>query len=258
MEDEDRQGNWSEREETSSLSNVDRSGDEVHNKEPRDMDAEWKRHNQQDNERRSKEADERARQGERKKENDLTWQTVVNNALKRANDALAEYKWDEAIAIIDEALRQYPSDDELRAKKAAIQEAKKAEQQSLYDDIVGNIQNSKGKADDITYRAGFELANMGGSDNYRNLGRSRSRQMSMADDATIAAQFINDNIKQNRMTAFDEAVKYGAAKLNAKGFTKGAENLEKAADLQRQAQDASIAENFLKSTLTMAELFKDS
>lgn len=143
--------------------------------------------------------------------------------------------------------------EELARKEAARKAAEEEKRKGLYDEVMEGITSSKDKADTATYKSAFELASAGGSDNYRNLGRSRSRQMSMADDATIAANAINNNIQQNRATAFDEAVKSGAARLKAEGYDKAANNLEEAAKLQEQAANTT---SFLNAMNSFVELFK--
>lgn len=143
--------------------------------------------------------------------------------------------------------------EELARKEAERKAAEEKKRQGLYDEVMEGITSSKDKADTATYKSAFELASAGGSDNYRNLGRSRSRQMSMADDATIAAKAINDNIQKNRTTAYDEAVKAGAARLKAEGYDKAANNLEEAAKLQ---EDAANTTSFLNAMNSFVELFK--
>lgn len=143
--------------------------------------------------------------------------------------------------------------EELARKEAERKAAEEKKRKGLYDTVMEGIISSKDKADTATYKSAFELASAGGSDNYRDLGRSRSRQMSMADDAAIAANAINNNIQKNRATAFDEAVKAGAAKLKAEGYDKAANNLEEAGKLQ---EDAANMTRFLDAMNSFTELFK--
>lgn len=167
-----------------------------------------------------------------------------------------------------QAHEEYINSDEYKAQQEAEEEAKrKAEEerkakelekrQGIYDEVMGNIRNSSKTADMATTKAAFELGSAGGADNYEDLGRSRSAGMSMADDATIAAKSIAQNVMANRRTAFDEAVKAGSDKLKAEGYEKAAGNLEEAAKLQSEAQlQSNIASGVTGLYTTLSDLFK--
>jgi hypothetical protein len=167
-----------------------------------------------------------------------------------------------------QAHEEYINSDEYKAQQEAEEEAKrKAEEerkakelekrQGIYDEVMGNIRNSSKTADAATTKAAFELGSAGGTDNYEDLGRSRSAGMSMADDATIAAKSIAQNAMANRRTAFDEAVKAGSDKLKAEGYDKAAGNLEEAAKLQSEAQlQSNIANGVTGLYTTLSDLFK--
>jgi membrane protein involved in colicin uptake len=167
-----------------------------------------------------------------------------------------------------QAHEEYINSDEYKAQQEAEEEAKrKAEEerkakelekrQGIYDEVMGNIRNSSKTADTATTKAAFELGSAGGTDNYEDLGRSRSAGMSMADDATIAAKSIAQNAMANRRTAFDEAVKAGSDKLKAEGYDKAAGNLEEAAKQQSEAQlQSNITNGAIGLYTTLSDLFK--
>lgn len=166
-----------------------------------------------------------------------------------------------------QAHEEYINSDEYKAQQEAEEEAKrKAEEerkakelekrQGIYDEVMGNIRNSSNKADEATTKAAFQLGT-GGSDDYSDLGRSRSAGMSYADDATIAAKSIAENAMANRRTAFDEAVKAGSDKLKAEGYEKAAGNLDEAAKAQSEAQlQSNIANGVTGLYTTLSDLFK--
>lgn len=158
----------------------------------------------------------------------------------------------------DEYKAQQEADEEAKRKAEEERKAKELEKrQGIYDEVMGNIRNSSKTADTATTKAAFELGSAGGTDNYEDLGRSRSAGMSMADDATIAAKSIAQNAMANRRTAFDEAVKAGSDKLKAEGYEKAAGNLEEAAKLQSEAQlQSNIASGVTGLYTTLSDLFK--
>lgn len=158
----------------------------------------------------------------------------------------------------DEYKAQQEADEEAKRKAEEERKAKELEKrQGIYDEVMGNIRNSSKTADMATTKAAFELGSAGGTDNYEDLGRSRSAGMSMADDATIAAKSIAQNAMANRRTAFDEAVKAGSDKLKAEGYEKAAGNLEEAAKLQSEAQlQSNIASGVTGLYTTLSDLFK--
>lgn len=158
----------------------------------------------------------------------------------------------------DEYKSQQEDEEERKRKEEEERKAKELEKrQGIYDEIMGNIRNSSKTADMATTKAAFELGSAGGTDNYEDLGRSRSAGMSMADDATIAAKSIAQNAMANRRTAYDEAVKAGSDKLKAEGYDKAAENLEEAAKLQNKAQfESNLANGTIAFYQTLSDLFK--
>lgn len=158
----------------------------------------------------------------------------------------------------DEYKAQQEADEEAKRKAEEERKAKELEKrQGIYDEVMGNIRNSSKTADAATTKAAFELGSAGGTDNYEDLGRSRSAGMSMADDATIAAKSIAQNAMANRRTAFDEAVKAGSDKLKAEGYEKAATNLEEAAKLQSEAQlQSNIMSGIIGTYTTLSDLFK--
>ena len=153
---------------------------------------------------------------------------------------------------------QQEADEEAKRKAEEERKAKELEKrQGIYDEVMGNIRNSSKTADAATTKAAFELGSAGGTDNYEDLGRSRSAGMSMADDATIAAKSIAQNAMANRRTAFDEAVKAGSDKLKAEGYEKAAGNLEEEAKLQSEAQlRSNIANGVTGLYTTLSDIFK--
>lgn len=153
---------------------------------------------------------------------------------------------------------QQEADEEAKRKTEEERKAKELEKrQGIYDEVMGNIRNSSKTADAATTKAAFELGSAGGTDNYEDLGRSRSAGMSMADDATIAAKSIAQNAMANRRTAFDEAVKAGSDKLKAEGYEKAATNLEEAGKLQSEAQlQSNIASGITGFYTTLSDIFK--
>ena len=167
-----------------------------------------------------------------------------------------------------QAHEEYINSDEYKAQQEAEEEAKrKAEEerkakelekrQGIYDEVMSNIRNSSKTADAATTKAAFELGSAGGTDNYEDLGRSRSVGTSMADDATIAAKSIAQNAMANRRTAFDEAVKAGSDKLKAEGYDKAAGNLEEVAKIQSEAQlQSNIMSGVTGLYITLSDLFK--
>lgn len=158
----------------------------------------------------------------------------------------------------EEYKAQQEADEEAKRKAEEERKAKELEKrQGIYDEVMGNIRNSSKTADMATTKAAFELGSAGGTDDYEDLGRSRSAGMSMADDATIAAKSIAQNAMANRRTAFDEAVKAGSDKLKAEGYDKAAENLEAAAKLQSEAQlRSNLASGTVAFYETLSDLFK--
>lgn len=158
----------------------------------------------------------------------------------------------------DEYKAQQEADEEAKRKAEEERKAKELEKrQGIYDEVMGNIRNSSKTADTATTKAAFELGSAGGTDNYEDLGRSRSAGMSIADDATIAAKSIAQNAMANRRTAFDEAVKAGSDKLKAEGYEKAAGNLEEAAKLQSEAQlQSNIASGVTGLYTTLSDIFK--
>ena len=153
---------------------------------------------------------------------------------------------------------QQEAEEEAKRKAEEERKAKELEKrQGIYDEVMGNIRNSSKTADAATTKAAYELGSAGGTDNYEDLGRSRSAGMSMADDATIAAKSIAQNAMANRRTAFDEAVKAGSDKLKAEGYDKAASNLEEAAKLQSEAQlQSNIANGIVGVYATLSDIFK--
>ena len=182
---------------------------------------------------------------------------------KRNNDALnerqaAERKAQEEWENSPEYQAQQEAEEEAKRKAEEEHKAKELEKrQGIYDEVMGNIRNSSKTADAATTKAAFELGSAGGTDNYEDVGRSRSAGMSMADDATIAAKSIAQNAMANRRTAFDEAVKAGSDKLKAEGYEKAAGNLEEAAKLQSEAQLQSNIESGVTGLYTtLSDIFK--
>lgn len=173
---------------------------------------------------------------------------------REAADRQAHEEW------INSPEYQAQQEAEEEAKRKAEEERKAKElekRQGIYDEVMGNIRNSSKTADAATTKAAFELGSAGGTDNYEDLGRSRSAGMSMADDATIAAKSIAQNAMANRRTAFDEAVKAGSDKLKAEGYEKAAGNLEEAAKLQSEAQlQSNIANGTTALYTTLSDIFK--
>lgn len=180
-----------------------------------------------------------------------------NNDERNAKEA-AERQAHEEYINSDEYKAQQEADEEAKRKAEEERKAKELEKrQGIYDEVMGNIRNSSKTADMATTKAAFELGSAGGTDNYEDLGRSRSAGMSMADDATIAAKSIAQNAMANRRTAFDEAVKAGSDKLKAEGYDKAATNLEEAAKLQNQAQfESNLANGTVAFYETLSDLFK--
>lgn len=179
------------------------------------------------------------------------------NDDRNAREA-AERQAHEEYINSDEYKAQQEADEEAKRKAEEERKAKELEKrQGIYDEVMGNIRNSSKTADTATTKAAFELGSAGGTDNYEDLGRSRSAGMSMADDATIAAKSIAQNAMANRRTAFDEAVKAGSDKLKAEGYDKAAGNLEEAAKLQSEAQlQSNIMSGVTGLYTTLSDLFK--
>ena len=180
-----------------------------------------------------------------------------NNDERNAREA-AERQAHEEWINSPEYQAQQEAEEEAKRKAEEERKAKELEKrQGIYDEVMGNIRNSSKTADAATTKAAFELGSAGGTDNYEDLGRSRSAGMSMADDATIAAKSIAQNAMANRRTAFDEAVKAGSDKLKAEGYEKAAGNLEEEAKLQSEAQlRSNIANGVTGLYTTLSDIFK--
>lgn len=152
-----------------------------------------------------------------------------------------------------DARTAYAEEEERRAReaKAAAEEKKRqAEQerkdflQKIYDDIAGSID----AADAATNKSALNIASSN-PNTFSSVGRGQSAQYSNADDSTKAIEYINENLNQNRNTAYQNAVNAGIEKLKGRQETTLAEYLKQAGDLQIDAQNQANMQNVLTTTL---------
>lgn len=139
---------------------------------------------------------------------------------------------------------------------AAIDEAEKTWKNEQIEGVSNDINNAVEGANRATDTAAFNTAT-DDLNRYSSRSRAQSAQMSSNDDATVAAAFTDENLLNNRKTAFMNAVTAGAEKLKAIGEQDVANNLVEAGKLQSDAKTLSDLSQGINATLsTIAGLLR--
>ena len=139
---------------------------------------------------------------------------------------------------------------------AAIDERETAWKNEQIEGVSNDINNAVEGANRATDTAAFNTAT-DDLNRYSSRSRAQSAQMSSNDDATVAAAFTDENLLNNRKTAFMNAVTAGAEKLKAIGEQDVANNLIEAGKVQADAKTLSDLSQGINATLsTIAGLLR--
>ena len=139
---------------------------------------------------------------------------------------------------------------------AAINEREAAWKKEQIEGVSNDINNAVEGANRATDTAAFNTAT-DDLNRYSSRSRAQSAQMSSNDDAQVAAAFTDENLLNNRKTAFMNAVTAGAEKLKAIGEQDIANNLIEAGKVQADAKTLSDLSQGINATLsTIAGLLR--
>ena len=133
---------------------------------------------------------------------------------------------------------------------AAINERETAWKNEQIEGVSNDINNAVEGANRATDTAAYNTAT-DDLNRYSSRSRAQSAQMSSNDDAQIAATFTDENLLNNRKTAFMNAVTAGAEKLKALGEQDMANNLAEAGKLQSDAKTLSDLSHGIDATISM-------
>lgn len=133
---------------------------------------------------------------------------------------------------------------------AAIDEAEKTWKNEQIEGVSRDITKAVDDANRATDTAAYNTAT-DSLNRYSARNRAQAAQMSSNDDATVAADFTDANLLNNRKTAFMNAVTAGAEKLKAIGEQDVANNLVEAGRLQADARTLSAISSGIDSTISM-------
>ena len=133
---------------------------------------------------------------------------------------------------------------------AAIDEAEKTWKNEQIEGVSNDINNAVEGANRATDTAAYNTAT-DDLNRYSSRSRAQSAQMSSNDDATVAAAFTDENLLNNRKTAFMNAVTAGAEKLKALGEQDVANNLVEDGKLQSDAKTLSDLSHGIDATISM-------
>ena len=139
---------------------------------------------------------------------------------------------------------------------AAINERETAWKNEQIEGVSNDINKAIEDANRATDTAAFNTAT-DDLNRYSSRSRAQSAQMSSNDDAQVAAAFTDENLLNNRKTAFMNAVTAGAEKLKAIGEQDVANNLIEAGKVQADAKTLSDLSQGINATLsTIAGLLR--
>ena len=139
---------------------------------------------------------------------------------------------------------------------AAINERETAWKNEQIEGVSNDINKAIEGANRATDTAAFNTAT-DDLNRYSSRSRAQSAQMSSNDDAQVAAAFTDENLLNNRKTAFMNAVTAGAEKLKAIGEQDVANNLIEAGKVQADAKTLSDLSQGINATLsTIAGLLR--
>ena len=139
---------------------------------------------------------------------------------------------------------------------AIINEREAAWKKEQIEGVSNDINNAVEGANRATDTAAFNTAT-DDLNRYSSRSRAQSAQMSSNDDAQVAAAFTDENLLNNRKTAFMNAVTAGAEKLKAIGEQDIANNLIEAGKVQADAKTLSDLSQGINATLsTIAGLLR--
>lgn len=133
---------------------------------------------------------------------------------------------------------------------AAINEREAAWKREQIEGVSNDINKAVESANRATDTAAFNTAT-DDLNRYSSRSRAQSAQMSSNDDAQVAAAFTDENLLNNRKTAFMNAVTAGAEKLKAIGEQDVANNLIEAGKVQADAKTLSDLSHGIDATLSM-------
>ena len=133
---------------------------------------------------------------------------------------------------------------------AAINEREAAWKREQIEGVSNDINKAVEGANRATDTAAFNTAT-DDLNRYSSRSRAQSAQMSSNDDATVAADFTDANLLNNRKIAFMNAVTAGAEKLKAIGEQDVANNLVEAGKLQSDSKTLSDLSHGIDATISM-------
>ncbi len=123
---------------------------------------------------------------------------------------------------------------------------KRGEIEGVSNSITEAVEGANRATDTAAYKTATDDLNR-----YSSRSRAQSAQMSSNDDAQVAAAFTDENLLNNRKTAFMNAVMAGAEKLKALGEQDVANNLAEAGKLQADAQTLTSLSQGIDATISM-------
>lgn len=174
---------------------------------------------------------------------------------KKAHDNAIERKINELLGNNDFTGARNAANnlfDSSRKEKilAAINEREAAWKREQIEGVSNDINNAVEGANRATDTAAFNTAT-DDLNRYSSRSRAQSAQMSSNDDARVAAAFTDENLLNNRKTAFMNAVTAGAEKLKALGEQDVANNLVEAGKLQSDAKTLADLSHGIDTTISM-------
>lgn len=165
-----------------------------------------------------------------KQVNELLGNNDFTGARNAANNLFDNSRKEKILAIINE-------------REAAW---KREQIEGVSNDINKAIEGANRATDTAAFNTATDDLNR-----YSSRSRAQSAQMSSNDDATVAAAFTDENLLNNRKTAFMNAVTAGAEKLKAIGEQDMANNLVEAGRLQSDAKTLSDLSHGIDATISM-------